>query len=193
MVSGGEGISRIPRVIRGLTIAILILAGTVLAAVNWWESRVSEPYLGGSTEDRLLTVPFGSSVRSIGQLLQGSDIIRSDLIFAAYVRISGPDPLQAGEYLFENPISLTQVVQILREGRVHHYRITIPEGLTMDEVIGRFVQEGLGQQHELEPLTGVRTCWAAWTPRPRTWRATSSPTPITSRVRTRNRRWSRRW
>ena len=140
--------------IRGLTIATLILAGSALAAVNWWESRVSEPHLGRSTKNRLLTVPFGSSVRSIGQLLQGSDIIRSDLIFAAYVRISGPDPLQAGEYLFENPISLTQVVQILREGRVHHYRITIPEGLTMDEVIGRFVQEGLGQQHELEPLTG---------------------------------------
>ena len=154
MVSGGEGVSRIRRVIRGLTIAILILAGTVLAAVNWWESRVSEPHLGRSTENRLLTVPFGSSVRSIGQLLQGSDIIRSDLIFSAYVRMSGPDPLQAGEYLFENPISLIQVVRILREGRVHHYRITIPEGLTMDEIIDRFVQEGLGQRHELEPLIG---------------------------------------
>ena len=152
MVSGGEGISRVPRVIRGLLLASLVLAGTVLAAVNWWKSRVNEPHPGRSAEERLLTVPFGSSVRSIGQLLQEADVVRSELIFAAYVQLSGSDPLQAGEYLFENPISLTQVVQILREGRVHHYRITIPEGLTMDEIIDRFVHEGLGQRHELEPL-----------------------------------------
>ena len=68
--------------------------------------------------------------------------------------MSGSGPLQAGEYLFENPVSLIQVVQILWEGRIHHYRITIPEGLTMDEIIDRFVQEGLGQRHELEPLIG---------------------------------------
>ena len=61
----------------GLLIAALI----GLAGDNWWEARVSEPYLGRSPENRLLIVPYGSSVRSIGRLLQDADIIRSDLIF----------------------------------------------------------------------------------------------------------------
>ena len=154
MVSGREGGSRVQRVIRRLLIAGLILAGTARAASNWWEARIGEPHLGSSTENRLLTVPFGASVRGIGRMLQEADVIRSGLIFAAHVRWSGPGPLQAGEYLFENPVSLTQVVRILREGRVHHYRITIPEGLTLDEIIDRFVEEGLGQRRELEPLAG---------------------------------------
>ena len=153
MVPGREGNTRIPGVIRRLLIAALILTGMARAASNWWEARTIEPHLGSSAEDRLLTVPFGASVRGIGRMLQGADVIRSDLIFVAYVRWSGPDPLQAGEYLFENPISLAQVVQVLREGRVHHHRITFPEGLTMDEVIGRFVLEGFGQRQELESLT----------------------------------------
>ena len=154
MVPGGEGISRIPGLIRRLLIAALILAATARAASDWWEARINEPHLGSSAEDRLLTVPLGASVRGIGRMLQEADVIRSGLIFAAHVRWSGSDPLQAGEYLFENPVSLTRVVQKLREGRVHHYRVTFPEGLTLDEIIDRFVQEGLGQRRELEPLAG---------------------------------------
>ena len=153
MVPGREGGSRVRRVIRRLLIAALILAATARAASNWWEARISEPHLGSSTEDRLLTVPFGTSVKGIGRMLQDADVIRSGLVFAAHVRWSGPDPLQAGEYLFENPISLTQAVQVLRDGRVHHRRITIPEGLTLEEIIGRFVQEGFGRRQELESLT----------------------------------------
>lgn len=125
-----------------------------MSAANWWEARISEPHLGESDRNRLLTVPYGSSVRSIGRLLQQADVVRSDLVFSAYVQLSGSGPLQAGEYLFENPVSVIQVVRILRDGRIHHYRITIPEGLTMDEIIGRFVQEGLGLRNELEPLMG---------------------------------------
>lgn len=154
MVPGRKGPTRIQRVIWGLLTAVLVLAGIGLAVANWWEARISEPHLGGSTENRLLTVPYGSSVRNIGRVLQEADVIRSDLIFSAYVQLSGSDPLQAGEYLFENPVSLIQAVRILRAGRIHHYRVTIPEGLTLDEIIDRFVQEGLGQQHELEPLRG---------------------------------------
>ena len=154
MVPGREGFSRIQRLIRRLLIAALILAATARAASNWWDARISEPHLGSSTESRLLTIPFGTSVRGIGRMLQEADVIRSGPIFAAYVRWSGPRPFQAGEYLFENPASLTRVVRILREGRVHQYRITIPEGLTLDEIIDRFVEEGLGRRHELEALAG---------------------------------------
>ena len=134
--------------------AALILAAMAGAASNWWEARISRPHLGSSTESRLLTIPFGASVRGIGRMLQEADVIRSGLIFSAHVRWSGSDPLQAGEYLFENPASLTQVVRILREGRVRQYRITLPEGMTLDEIIDRFVQAGLGRRHELEPLAG---------------------------------------
>lgn len=154
MVPGRAGHSRIAGVIRRLLIAALILAAMGRAASNWWDARISEPHLGSTTGSRLLTVPFGASVRGIGRMLQEADVIRSGLVFAAYVRWSGAYPLQAGEYLFENPASLTQVVQILREGRVRQYRITIPEGLTLDEIMDRFVQEGLGLRHELEPLAG---------------------------------------
>jgi len=138
----------------GLLVAAFVPAAIGMAAANWWEARISEPHLGESAENRLLTVPYGSSVRSIGRMLQEADVIRSDLIFSAHVQLSGSDPLQAGEYLFENPVSVTRVVRILRDGRVHHYRITIPEGLTLDEIISRFDQEGLGQRQKLEPLMG---------------------------------------
>ena len=132
----------------------MILAGTARAATNEWEARINEPHLGHSSQDRLLTIPYGSSVRGIGRMLREADVIRSEPVFTAHVRWSGPEPLQAGEYLFENPISLTRVAQILRTGRVHHHPITIPEGLTLDQTVDRFVREGFGQRRELEPLTG---------------------------------------
>ena len=154
MVHGRKGLSQHPLVIRCLCFGILFLAGIGSGTVAWLELQITNPYWGKPHKNRLISIEYGSSVRQIGTLLDKVDIIQSNFAFTLYVQLSGFDHLQAGEYLFENPLKLTEVVTKLKNGQVHHHRITIPEGLMMEDIIDRFVQEGFGKRSKLETLTG---------------------------------------
>ncbi len=60
--------------------------------------------------------------------------------------------LKAGEYRFEGPKTTEEVLRTLVEGRVVTYRVTIPEGLTADEIFGLVVRDGLATKAELDAL-----------------------------------------
>ncbi len=107
--------------------------------------QIYQPYKGYEESHQLIVIQRGSTVPQIARTLQSYGIVRSSLFFEWYARFTHrPLVLQAGEYLFEGPINLPTVTEKLRTGLVHHYRVTIPEGLIMDEIAERFVAQGFG-------------------------------------------------
>lgn len=132
----------------------LILVGVVAALITCsflllLLVQIYLPYKGYEEPHQLIVIQRGSTVPQIARILESRGIVRSPLLFEWYARlIQRPLVLQAGEYRFEGPMALPSVTEKLSNGLVHHYRVTIPEGLIMDEIAERFVAQGFGTREK---------------------------------------------
>ncbi len=88
----------------------------------------------GGTPERV-TVPKGASFRQITDSLVAHDIVTHRTWFNLLARVRRIDrEVQAGIYEFTPGSSAWQVLNGLREGRVLTLRLTVPEGLTLQDV-----------------------------------------------------------
>jgi UPF0755 protein len=63
----------------------------------------------------------------------------------AYVVLSGNRKrLRAGEYVFDKPATIPEVIEKLASGRIYLHRFTVPEGLTAAEIAHRWEEQGFG-------------------------------------------------
>ena len=123
-----------------------VLAGLVTCSfLLWLMLHIYQPYRGYEEFPQLIVIQRGSTIPQIARTLESYGIVRSSLLFEWYARLTHRAlVLQAGEYRFEESMNLPSVIETLRTGLVHHYRVTIPEGLIMDEIAERFVALGFG-------------------------------------------------
>ncbi|WP_029006788.1 endolytic transglycosylase MltG [Azospirillum halopraeferens] len=120
----------------GLRIAAGALAATVfLAAVMVWAGlRVAAP--GPLREAVTVVVPRGSGLEAIALTLSDAGVVESPLLFMAGARMTGAvRALKAGEYAFAPGVSIDGVLKQLRQGRTVVRRLTVPEGLTVAQVL----------------------------------------------------------
>ncbi|MBR6355293.1 MAG: endolytic transglycosylase MltG [Alphaproteobacteria bacterium] len=86
-------------------------------------------------EPKLVQIKNGASLKNIAQVLQENGLIQKDIYFVLYSKINKIYPkIKAGEYLFENDVTLENVAQILTGGKVYLRKITFAEGLTAREI-----------------------------------------------------------
>ncbi|WP_119302732.1 endolytic transglycosylase MltG [Dongia deserti] len=91
---------------------------------------------GPSTEDKTLVIPKGSGVAEIAGILRSENVIEDTRIFLLGVRLlSEGKPLMAGEYVFPKGVSASGAMGIMIAGKSITHRLTIPEGLTVREVL----------------------------------------------------------
>ncbi len=86
----------------------------------------------------------GQSVHDIAETLKQKGLIRNKMFFVWLVRLTGKDSsLKAGEYRLYPSWSTWEIVGRLVAGDVLLHRITIPEGLTRDQIADVLAQKGL--------------------------------------------------
>jgi len=117
-----------------LALAVAVLA--VLAAgtftVGYWEFTRPGP-LGAPTT---VIVPRGIGVAGAARVLEAAAVIRDARVFVAGVVLLGRHrPLKAGEYAFAAGVSAVDVMRLLQEGHTVVRRLTVPEGLTTEQVL----------------------------------------------------------
>lgn len=99
-------------------------------------------------------IPPGS-VSQVGQRLAEARVIEYPLIFrAAAWATRGDGPLRAGEYLFPAHASLRQVLNILRHGAEVQHQVTIPEGLTGQQIANIINALPVATGHVAPPAEG---------------------------------------
>jgi UPF0755 protein len=82
-------------------------------------------------------------------------VVRDLFIFrAALWRTGQARNLKAGEYRFAEPLSATQVIDLLARGAVYAHRITFPEGLTIIEMSKIYESRGFGPASEFVKAAG---------------------------------------
>ena len=125
----------------GIFLVLILLAATAFVAWVRWE--VSRPYKGYAAPTTFVDIPRGTSRRQIANLLAQSGVIHSSTAFELYSRWKRRHTLQAGEYMFDQPVSAREVFSKIAAGRVYVHTVTIPEGWTMFDVADALEREGL--------------------------------------------------
>jgi len=114
----------------------LIGALTGLALFAWAMIEARKP--GPLETDKVVVITREEDGGPIGDQLERAGVIDSSLWFAAMTLIDGSrSALKRGEYAFKAGVSLRQVEAELIAHKVVQHKLTIPEGLTSDQVVER--------------------------------------------------------
>lgn len=102
------------------------------------------PFKNYSQVEKVLWIAPRTSSREIALQLEQEGVIRHRLLFLLYVKtLKWSSHLQAGEYCFQNFLTIPEVADRLIQGLVHYRELTIPEGYSIFEIPEVFLQAGL--------------------------------------------------
>ena len=105
-----------------------------LFAWSQQQMRVPGPLIG----DRVVIIAPRSEVYEIISQLEREGVIDNGLLLNAALLIeNNRSKIKAGEYLFKQNASLREVIDTMVSGREILHSITIPEGLTSEQIIQR--------------------------------------------------------
>ena len=121
-----------------------LLAALALTLRYAWlhETRDAVRFAGEAPQE--LTVRPGQSAEAIGEELHGIGLVKHPALFRALVFVRGDGArLKAGEYLFDDTLSLDGIVDKLVRGETARYDITFPEGKTFEEMADLAAAQGV--------------------------------------------------
>jgi len=132
---------RHPLVIAGnavFTVLILIaIAGGGLFLVA--KQRFEAP--GPLETEKIVNIPPRLGIREIADLLVHEGVIDHPWTFVVTALFAKThDDLRFGEYQFSKQASLHDVINTITEGKVVQHQITIPEGLTSQQIVERLLE-----------------------------------------------------
>jgi UPF0755 protein len=134
--------ARHPLVIVGNAIISIFLIVAVAAGYVAYVGKQRFAAPGPLQEDRVVNIPRGAGVRDISEVLAREGVINQPRIFAiGALLLKSREGLKAGEYEFKAHASLSDVVATMSEGKVVTHQISIPEGLTSEQIVARLMDD----------------------------------------------------
>lgn len=132
---------RHPLVIAGNAIftTLVLVAIIVGGALYVGRQRFEAP--GPLTEDKVVNIPRGLGIRDIADVLQREGVIDQPWVFiGGVVVMKARGDLKSGEYQFSKRASLADVVTTIIENKVVQHALTIPEGLTSEQIVAKLLE-----------------------------------------------------
>ncbi len=153
------------RVLAVLFTILLAIGAAGFGAWQWALARLDAR--GPLAAETAVIIPRGASSGTIAERLEQAGVVADARFFMLGLALDRHGPaLRAGEFAFPAQASVRQAIGILRSGRTVQRRLTIPEGLTVAQIIPLVEQaEGLTGTIETVPAEGalLPETWAyAW-------------------------------
>lgn len=131
--------ARNPLVIIGnaiITFIVVVMIGAGGLYV-YGKNKLEAP--GPLAQDKTVNIPQRAGLDDIAQILKREGVIEDGwLVFAGGVMaLRARTELKPGEYLFQKNASLRDVIGTIVEGKVVQHAVTIPEGLTSEQIVER--------------------------------------------------------
>ncbi len=94
---------------------------------------------GPLLEDKIVNIPARAGKRDIADTLQREGVIDVNpwAFIGSVFALRASSELKPGEYSFQKRASLRDVVATIVEGKVVQHAVTIPEGLTSEQIVAR--------------------------------------------------------
>ncbi|GLK76896.1 aminodeoxychorismate lyase [Methylopila jiangsuensis] len=113
-----------------LTLAALGLGG----AIYYGKALFDGP--GPLEQETAVVIPLNRGVGEIAETLARAGVLDHPKVFEAGVRLYGGS-LRYGEYAFPAHVSMREAMEILISGKAIEHAVTVPEGLTSQQVVER--------------------------------------------------------
>jgi UPF0755 protein len=119
---------------------ILVTSLASALGIAWTAHKLRQPGpLGG---DKVVMIPARTDVPDVVTELQRQDVISDSFLFNVALVVEGKrGKVQAGEYLFKKSETMQGVMDTIVSGRQLLHSITIPEGLTSEEIVQRLTAD----------------------------------------------------
>jgi len=132
------------RPVKRIFLLLTFLALAVAVGLGYRVYRkVFYPYQGYA-KSAVVGIENGMPVSAIARKLQEQGVIASADYFTRYYRLFFANKkLKAGEYLFDGPLTMRQVIVKLEQGKAILYKVTVKEGLMIGETARIFEEAGL--------------------------------------------------
>ena len=120
----------------GLLTFVLAIGLLGVGVLVWSVVESRKP--GPLAADKIVVIEREDDAGTIGDQLERAGVVDSALWFSAMTMLDGSrSSLKRGEYAFKAGVSLRQVEAELIAHKVVQHKLTIPEGLTSDQVVER--------------------------------------------------------
>jgi UPF0755 protein len=119
-----------------LSLILIVGGGIVLVGKQRFDAR------GPLAEDKIVNIPPRLGARDVGELLTREGVIDQPWVFFGGVfalKARGYE-IKFGEYQFPKQASLHDAISILTDGKVVQHQISVPEGLTSDQILQRLLE-----------------------------------------------------
>ena len=148
---------RHPLVIAGNAIFTVLIVFAVAVGGALWVGRQRFEAPGPLQQDKVVNIPRGLGIKDISDVLVREGVIDQPWVFIGGVLVlKARGGLKSGEYQFTKHASLAEVVETIIENRVVQHALTIPEGLSSEQIVARLLEnDSLAGQIKEIPREGT--------------------------------------
>jgi UPF0755 protein len=131
--------ARNPFVIVGNAIITLVLVSMIGAGAVYVYGKQTLEAPGPLKEDKIVNIPARAGKGDIAEALQKEGVIDVNrwVFIGGVFALKAATELKPGEYEFRKNASLRDVIGTIVEGKVVQHAVTIPEGLTSEQIVTR--------------------------------------------------------
>jgi peptidoglycan lytic transglycosylase G len=124
------------------TILLVLMVG-IGGVYVYGKQKIEAP--GPLHEDKIVNIPLRAGMTDIADILQREGVIDNNrwAFIGSVFALKARSELKPGEYLFQKNASLRDVIGTIVEGKVVQHAITIPEGLTSEQIMGRLAENDI--------------------------------------------------
>jgi UPF0755 protein len=132
-------------VIVGNAIITLVLIAMIGAGATYYYGRQVLEAAGPLKEDKVVNIPQRAGKRDIAETLnrEGVTDVNPWVFIASVAALKASSDLKPGEYSFQKNASLRDVIATIVEGKVVQHSVTIPEGLTSEQIVARLSENDI--------------------------------------------------
>ncbi|WP_227934857.1 endolytic transglycosylase MltG [Alkalihalobacillus deserti] len=138
-------------------IGLVVLGIIIFISAYFYFKNTLGPVNASNPEEIQVTIPIGSTANQIGTILESEGLVRNGTIFRYYVRYKNESGFQAGEYNLATDMTMDDLIDALKEGRVlqePELVFTVPEGRWLIDVAKIIAEE---TDHSEEEVMDVLT------------------------------------
>jgi UPF0755 protein len=122
---------------------ILVLMIGIGGVYVYGKQKIEAP--GPLQEDKIVNIPLRAGMTDIADILQREGVVDNNrwAFIGSVFALKARSELKPGEYLFQKNASLRDVIGTIVEGKVVQHAVTIPEGLTSEQIMGRLAENDI--------------------------------------------------
>lgn len=126
-------------IITGLLVLMISAGGLYV----YGKQKIEAP--GPLAEDKIVNIPQRAGITDISDILRREGVTEANrwMFLGSVIALKARGELKPGEYNFQKNASLRDVIGTIVEGKVVQHSVTIPEGLTSEQIIVRLMDNDI--------------------------------------------------